>query len=69
MAPNAAPYAQAIINVVTIVVRRSAGLKSSPMLGRFSVPAARFFCHTGDSGRNGRMIRSGRAGKKPDSSV
>ena len=41
--------------VVTIVVRRRSGLNSAAMLGRFSVPAARFCAQAGDSGRNGRI--------------
>ena len=69
MAPNAAPYAIANISVVTIVVVRSAGEKSAAMLGRFSVPAAFFCCHAGDSGRNGRMKISGIAGITPDITV
>ena len=68
-APNAAPYAQANITVVTIVVRRNSGRKSSKMLGRFKVPAAFFWYHVGDSGRNGRMTMSGRAGTTPDIKV
>ena len=55
--------------VVTIVVRRSAGANSSAKLGRCSVPAAFFGCHTGDSGRNGRIRISGIAGITPDISV
>jgi hypothetical protein len=55
--------------VVTMVVRRSSGAKSAAMLGRLSVPAARFCAHTGDSGRNGRMRISGIAGMMPDISV
>jgi hypothetical protein len=39
------------------------------MLGRFNVPAARFSCQIGDSGRKGRMTMSGMAGIKPDISV
>ena len=55
--------------VVTIVVRRSSGENSSAMLGRRSVPAARFCAQTGDSGRNGRIAISGMAGIRPDISV
>ena len=69
IAPNAAPYAHAIMIVVTIVVRRNCGRNSSAKLGRFSVPAAFFSCHAGDSGRNGRMMISGIAGMTPDISV
>src|SRR5438552_3973931 len=55
--------------VVTIVVCRSPGAKSSVRLGRFSVPEA-FFCdHFGDSGRNGRITINGMAGISPDLSV
>ena len=53
MAPNAAPKPTAIMSVVTSVVRRSSGLKISPMLGRLSRPAARFaaqaYYHIGDT--------------------
>ena len=55
--------------VVTIVVLRYCGAKSSPKLGRLSVPACFFACQAGDSGRNGRMIKSGSAGISPDISV
>ena len=55
--------------VVTIVVRRSSGVKSAATLGRRSVPAAFFCCHAGDSGRNGRMMISGSAGMTPEISV
>ena len=55
--------------VVTIVVRRSSGLKIAARLGRFSVPAARFCCQAGDSGRNGRIRMSGSAGMTPEISV
>ena len=55
--------------VVTMVVRRSCGEKSSAMLGRLSVPAAFFSAHSGDSGRNGRIRISGIAGITPDISV
>jgi len=57
------------MSVVTTVVRRRAGLKSSAMLGRFSVPAALRSRQIGDSGRNGRMRISGIAGMIPDMSV
>jgi hypothetical protein len=57
------------MTVVTMVVRRYCGANSAAMLGRFSVPAARFFSHTGLSGRNGRMRISGSAGMTPDMSV
>src|SRR5687767_43409 len=52
-----------------IVVRRRPGAKISRRLGRLSVPASFFRCHTGDSGRNGRMIIKGIAGIRPDISV
>ena len=55
--------------VVTMVVRLSSGLKIAARLGRLSVPAARFACQAGDSGRNGRMMMSGSAGMMPDISV
>jgi hypothetical protein len=55
--------------VVTIVVRRSSGVKSAATEGRFSVPAAFFACHAGDSGRKGRMMMSGSAGMTPEMSV
>jgi hypothetical protein len=42
MAPNAAPYANANISVVTMVVRRNSGENNAPRLGRRSVPAAFF---------------------------
>src|SRR5262245_20827628 len=51
--------------VETRVTRLRAGENSSLMLGRFNVPAARFSLHTGDSGRNGRITMSGRAGITP----
>ena len=54
------------MRVVRIVVRRSSGLNNSSRLGRFSFPAAFFSAHTGDSGRKGRMMMSGRAGITPD---
>ena len=57
------------ISVVTSVVRRSSGENSSAKLGRLSVPASRFCCHAGDSGRNGRMMIKGMAGITPDISV
>ena len=69
MAPNAAANAHAIITVVTIVVVRNCGWKSSPKLGRLSVPAVFFSRQVGDSGRNGRMRISGIAGMTPDISV
>src|SRR5688500_8863891 len=69
MAPNAAPYDIANISVVTKVVRRSSGAKIAARLGRFSVPAARFRCHAGDSGRNGRIRIRGMAGTTPDINV
>src|SRR5262245_37942634 len=52
-----------------IVVRRSSGANSSRKLGRFKVPASFFFCHEGDSGKNGRMTISGIAGINPDINV
>ena len=55
--------------VVTIVVRANCGLNNSPKLGRFNVPARFFSCHTGDSGRKGRMTIRGIAGIRPDISV
>ena len=51
------------------VVRTSAGLKSSRMLGRRNVPVAFFSAHTGLSGRNGRIRISGSAGITPEMSV
>ena len=69
MAPNAAPYDMANISVVTIVARRSPGLKISARLGRFSVPAAFFCCQIGDSGRKGRMMINGSAGITPEMRV
>ena len=39
------------------------------MLGRCSVPAARFAAQAGDSGKNGRITISGMAGISPDISV
>ena len=57
------------MSVVTIVVRRSSGAKMAAILGRCSVPAAFFCAHAGDSGRNGRITRSGSAGSMPDISV
>ena len=69
MAPNAAPYANANINVVTIVVRRNCGVNSSAIDGRRSVPAAFFACQAGDSGRKGRMMISGSAGNTPEINV
>ena len=58
--------AQANMSVVTRVVRRNSGENSSAKLGRLSVPASRFCCHTGDSGRKGRMRINGMAGISPD---
>src|SRR5579872_5125344 len=55
--------------VVTIVVRRSRGSKSSVRLGRLSAPAAFFAAQAGDSGRNGRITISGMAGINPDINV
>ena len=55
--------------VVTIVVRLNAGENRAAMLGRFKVPAARFCCHVGDYGRNGRIRINGIAGSTPDISV
>ena len=69
MAPNAAPYANANISVVTMVVRRSSGVNSCAIDGRRNVPAAFFACQAGDSGRNGRMMISGSAGMTPETSV
>ena len=69
MAPNAAPYANANISVVTMVVRRNAGVKSCAIDGRFSVPAARFCSQAGDSGKNGRIRIKGSAGRTPEISV
>ena len=66
MAPNAAPYTIAYINVVTRVVRRRSGDSSARKLGRLSVPAARLSAHVGDSGRKGRSSMSGMAGITPD---
>ena len=54
------------ISVVTSVVRRNSGEKSSAKLGRLSVPDSRFCCHVGDSGRKGRMMINGMAGINPD---
>jgi hypothetical protein len=50
---------------VTSVTRRYCGAKSSAMLGRFSVPAARCAFQIGDSGRNGRITMTGIAGMTP----
>ena len=69
IAPNAAAKLHVNMIVVTIVIRRSSGENSSAMLGRRSVPASRFFCQAGDSGRNGRITISGTAGISPDISV
>ena len=69
MAPNAAPYAHANMIVVTMVVRRSAGVKIAAIDGRLSVPAAFFSRHAGDSGRNGLIRMSGSAGITPEISV
>ena len=69
IAPNAAPNAHANMIVVTIVVFAYAGANSSPRLGRFSVPACFFCCQIGDSGRKGRITRSGIAGTSPEISV
>ena len=66
MAPKAAPKLQANMIVVTIVVFRNCGAKSCAMLGRLSVPAARFCRQIGDSGRKGRITISGIAGITPD---
>ena len=55
--------------VVTIVVRRRAGVNSAAKLGRRSVPARFFAIQAGDSGRNGRMTISGMAGRTPEISV
>src|SRR5579872_3687046 len=55
--------------VVTMVVCRRPGAKSSPILGRLSVPATFFSDHAGDSGRNGRIKINGIAGIKPDINV
>ena len=55
--------------VVTMVVRRSSGVKSAAIDGRLSVPAAFFARHAGDSGRNGRMMIIGSAGMTPEISV
>ena len=48
-----------------IVVRLNCGANNAAKLGRLSWPASFFFCHTGDSGRKGRMIISGMAGINP----
>jgi hypothetical protein len=55
--------------VVTIVVLRYCGAKIAAKLGRFSVPASLRFFHSGDSGRNGRMITSGMRGSTAEISV
>ncbi len=55
--------------VVTIVVRRSSGLKSAENRGRDSVPASLRALHAGDSGSHGRTMSSGSAGIKPETSV
>src|SRR5689334_4847321 len=55
--------------VVTIVVWRSPGAKSSKMLGRRNVPAARLAAQAGDSGKNGRITINGSAGTMPDINV
>ena len=57
------------MGLVMIVVRRSSGVNSAAKLGRFSVPAFFFSCHSGDSGRNGRINISGMAGMTPEISV
>ena len=69
MAPKAAPKLQANIKVVTQVVSRNAGWKSSVRLGRFNVPLDFFSCQAGDSGKNGLMIISGIAGMIPEIKV
>ena len=51
--------------VATMVVFLSWGEKRSLILARFNSPASFFFCHSGDSGRKGRMMISGMAGIKP----
>ena len=55
--------------VVTIVVRRNCGAKTSARLGRLSVPADFFAAQTGDSGKKGRITINGIAGIKPEMSV
>ena len=42
------------------------GRKAPRKLGRLGVPASRFCCHVGDSGRKGRMMINGMAGINPD---
>jgi hypothetical protein len=69
IAPNAAPKLHANMIVVTIVVCRNCGAKSSARLGRFSVPARFFSCQIGDSGRKGRTMINGSAGATPEISV
>jgi hypothetical protein len=51
---------------VTNVVRRRAGLNSSPKLGRVSVPFRRRSLQLGDSGTKGSMRAMGIAGIKPE---
>ena len=52
-----------------MVVRRNSGVNSAAIDGRRKVPDARFCCHAGDSGRNGRMAINGSAGITPEISV
>src|SRR5665213_2906279 len=68
-APNAVAKLQANSKAVTMEVRRYFGMNNSPILGRLSVPASFFFSQAGDSGRNGRMKISGKAGITPEIKV